>query len=200
MLTITCITTPLSLAFAPIERNLRHFDLAVDFLFMADICRNFNTATVSADDCLIVDQWTLAVAYARSWFVPDLISSVSKRFLFFSVLSRTSRRWVHFTQVAAQPSPRRCSPRQHILRRDHRFRTRFYSAAHQRTSTRARRASRCCGCYGSVRRDAPRIISDSYRGGGGDSWRGNRDTQPRTIESPVAVNRQLPGTVEHGKQ
>ena len=78
VLVITFITTPLSLAFEPIESALRHFDLAVDFLFMADICRNFNTATVSSDDCLVVDQRTLAVAYAKTWFIPDLISSVSR--------------------------------------------------------------------------------------------------------------------------
>jgi len=63
------------------KTSLEYFDVAVDFFFILDIARNFNTAVVTNDDVLVLDRRTLVYGYLKGWFGPDLISSVPYKLL-----------------------------------------------------------------------------------------------------------------------
>ena len=81
VLVLTLITTPLTLAFEKIEKDLSAVDVAVDFFFLADVVRNFNTAVVTDDDVLIRNRRMLSKRYISGWFFPDLISSIPYKLL-----------------------------------------------------------------------------------------------------------------------
>ena len=74
ILFITLFTTPLCLAFEHIETRLFEFDEAVDYLFMLDIARNFNTAFFTDEGIVVFDSKSVARHYLLGWFVPDLVS------------------------------------------------------------------------------------------------------------------------------
>ena len=76
VLAITLFTTPLCFAYASFERAMRKFDLAIDVLFMVDVCRNFNTAFIDADDVAVFDARRVAKRYLTGWFLLDLASSL----------------------------------------------------------------------------------------------------------------------------
>ena len=81
VLIVTILTTPLSLAFKQIEDRLMIFDLVVDCIFLTDVVRNLNTGVVTDADQIIFDRKTITKRYLRSWFFPDLLSSLPYNYM-----------------------------------------------------------------------------------------------------------------------
>ena len=51
-------------------------DLVIDFLFIFDISLNFFTAIEDDNGELITNHKTIILAYIKSWFLIDILSSV----------------------------------------------------------------------------------------------------------------------------
>lgn len=55
------------------------FEFLLDIIFMSDVVLNFLTAHYSDDGSIVTSHRAIALRYARSWLVPDLISSIPVR-------------------------------------------------------------------------------------------------------------------------
>jgi hypothetical protein len=79
VLLLTCIMTPLDIAFSPdIPESV--FDnpltFTIDLLFFLDICIIFNTSFYTIDMELIQDRRSIANNYLRGWFMIDALAIV----------------------------------------------------------------------------------------------------------------------------
>ena len=71
--------TPLSIAFNDIENvdpQSQVIDYIIDSLFLIDIFVIFNTAYYNDDSEIIDDRKEIASAYARWWFMIDLLAII----------------------------------------------------------------------------------------------------------------------------
>lgn len=86
------IYTPYVAAFMSVKQSdpLVVVDLAVDFMFMADMIINFRTTYMHNGE-VIVDPRRIAVNYLRGWFLIDTVSAIPFDF----VLSQTGLSEVH---------------------------------------------------------------------------------------------------------
>jgi CRP-like cAMP-binding protein len=76
LLGITMITIPLTLAFEGFSERSLPVNVTIDFIFLLDIVKNFNSGTVNSDDVVILDRKLITRQYITSWFFLDLFSSV----------------------------------------------------------------------------------------------------------------------------
>ena len=79
VLIVTCVMTPLSIAFNDIENvdpKSAVIDYIIDSLFLIDIFVIFNTAYYNDDSEIIDDRKEIAGSYARGWFTIDLLAII----------------------------------------------------------------------------------------------------------------------------
>lgn len=78
VLIITCIITPLNIAFNDIkhEEGGNLGDYIIDFLFLIDIIVIFNSAYYNDDSEIIDDRKEIANSYLRGWFTIDLLAII----------------------------------------------------------------------------------------------------------------------------
>jgi hypothetical protein len=82
VLIITCIQTPLNIAFEDVsnEKGGNDFnkilDYCIDFLFFLDIIVIFNSAYYDEDIELIDDRKDIAAFYIQGWFIVDLLAII----------------------------------------------------------------------------------------------------------------------------
>jgi len=83
MLAYVCVSVPLVICFVE-EQSTPHavFDLIVDALFILDIVLNFRTAFFTKARTLCTDLQQISVRYYRSWFLPDVVSSIPVQMIF----------------------------------------------------------------------------------------------------------------------
>lgn len=81
VLIITCIQTPLNIAFEDIDPGNRDYfsiylDFVIDILFLIDIIVIFNTAFYDDDVEVIDNRKAIAVAYIQGWFMVDVLAII----------------------------------------------------------------------------------------------------------------------------
>ena len=76
LIILTVVTLPLCIAWEEINSAMNTFNLVVDFIFLFDVGKNFNTGFVDMNDNVIMDRPTVIENYLKGWFVIDLISSI----------------------------------------------------------------------------------------------------------------------------
>lgn len=77
VLLVTCIETPLDLAFSSVENNWTvrdTFSMLIDFMFLIDIVIIFNTAFFNGKLDLIDSRKGVALNYIKGWFIIDLLA------------------------------------------------------------------------------------------------------------------------------
>ena len=75
MLIFTCIVTPYRIAFENVDTfGWLIANYGIDFLFLVDICLNFNCAYYDDDLAIIEDRCTIAKNYALSWLIIDVLA------------------------------------------------------------------------------------------------------------------------------
>lgn len=88
ILLITCILTPLEIAFAVETDSIldNPLSFAIDLLFAMDICLIFNTAYYTEDFDLIEDRKKISCSYLKGWFMIDFLAIVP-----FDLIIRSSQ-------------------------------------------------------------------------------------------------------------
>ena len=84
VLIITCIQTPLNIAFedldaSKVDNGVKSFvilDYIIDALFLIDILVIFNSAFYDEDVELIDDRKDIAISYIQGWFIVDLLAII----------------------------------------------------------------------------------------------------------------------------
>ena len=81
VLIITCIQTPLNIAFEDFDDSSRDnfsliLDYIIDFLFLIDIIVIFNSAFYDADVELVDNRKDIAIFYIQGWFIVDLLAII----------------------------------------------------------------------------------------------------------------------------
>jgi len=76
LIILTVLTLPLCLAWEEINDGMSRFNLFVDFLFLFDVAKNFNTGFIDMNDNVIMDRQIVVRTYTKGWFLIDLVSSV----------------------------------------------------------------------------------------------------------------------------
>jgi len=79
VLIITCIQTPLNIAFEDIDNPSKKsaiLDYIIDALFFVDIIVIFNSAYYDDDVELIDDRKSIAIVYIQGWFIVDLLAII----------------------------------------------------------------------------------------------------------------------------
>lgn len=76
LIILTVVTLPLCIAWEEINSAMSSFNLCVDFLFLFDVAKNFNTGFVDMNDNVIMDRPSVVENYMKGWFLIDLISSI----------------------------------------------------------------------------------------------------------------------------
>jgi hypothetical protein len=74
----TVITIPLVMAFESVEESLVSYIAWTDVIFLLDIVKHFFTGVISEGETtmIVMDNEYVALNYLRTWFVPDLVSSL----------------------------------------------------------------------------------------------------------------------------
>jgi len=79
VLILTCIMTPLSIAFSDSDNaddSGFDIDYVIDTLFLIDIIIIFNTAYYNDDSEIIDDRKLIASTYIKGWFTIDLLAII----------------------------------------------------------------------------------------------------------------------------
>ena len=79
VLLITCMITPIDIAFRPVSETSNINDIinfVIDILFLMDIVVIFNTVYYDSDVNLVEDRKEIANNYIRGWFFVDLLAIV----------------------------------------------------------------------------------------------------------------------------
>ena len=75
LIVLTVLIIPLALAWDQINDSMFVVNLFIDFIFCADIVKNFYTGYINENDVIVLDRTRIARHYLSSWFVMDLCSS-----------------------------------------------------------------------------------------------------------------------------
>jgi hypothetical protein len=92
LMVYVAILMPFRIAFIDSDENPLWSPLenAIDFLFLFDCLLNFNLAYHDDDNSIVTSRKQIALSYARTWFVIDIISSIPQNLLFnFSGFGKT---------------------------------------------------------------------------------------------------------------
>ena len=78
ILFVTCIFTPLNIAFDYHTRDhtVETIDYSIDFIYFIDILVIFNTAYYDHEQQLVLNRKKIACKYLRGWFAIDLLSII----------------------------------------------------------------------------------------------------------------------------
>lgn len=77
LLIYTAVYAPIQVAFVEETSNVAlFFELAVDIIFLADVCVTFNTTYYVDDGLLETSRKAIAVRYLRGWFLLDLVTAL----------------------------------------------------------------------------------------------------------------------------
>ena len=75
MLVFTLILLPLTLAFEQMACSLFYLTLTIDFFFIMDVIKQFNTGYVDENTTVIMSRYRISVRYLKGYFSFDLVSS-----------------------------------------------------------------------------------------------------------------------------
>jgi len=82
LILITVITMPLSLGWESLNDHFFGVNLAVDFIFLLDVCKNFCTGFVDENDAVIMDAKIVRRNYLSGFFFSDVCSSLPLDLIF----------------------------------------------------------------------------------------------------------------------
>ena len=79
---------PLTLAFDEISENSVGLSLLIDIVFGIDMIKQFRTGYITVEDEIVVmDPWTVAMKYLKSWFLADFVSCMPIDVIVISIMS-----------------------------------------------------------------------------------------------------------------
>lgn len=96
VLLITCVMTPLEIAFDEPGGGMSKLTIVIDSLFLLDIVIIFNTVYYDEDVNLIDDRPTISMNYLKGWFFIDLLAIVP----FDLILNATSGDYSGLVRIA----------------------------------------------------------------------------------------------------
>jgi len=76
LILLTVVTMPLSLGWEELNEFFFGMNLAVDFIFLLDVCKNFCTGYVDENDAIIMDVKLVRRNYLTGFFITDFCSSI----------------------------------------------------------------------------------------------------------------------------
>lgn len=76
LILLTVVTMPLSLGWEELNEFFFGMNLAVDFIFLLDVCKNFCTGYVDENDAIIMDVKLVRKNYLTGFFITDFCSSI----------------------------------------------------------------------------------------------------------------------------
>lgn len=76
LILVTVVTMPLSLGWEELNEYFFGMNLAVDFIFLLDVCKNFCTGYVDENDAIIMDAKLVRKNYLTGFFITDFCSSI----------------------------------------------------------------------------------------------------------------------------
>ena len=76
LILLTVITMPLSLGWEELNELFFGMNLAVDLIFLLDVCKNFCTGYVDENDAIIMDAKLVRRNYLTGFFITDFCSSI----------------------------------------------------------------------------------------------------------------------------
>lgn len=76
LILLTVVTMPLSLGWEELNDYFFGMNLAVDFIFLLDVCKNFCTGFVDENEAIIMNAEIVRKNYLRGFFVTDFCSSI----------------------------------------------------------------------------------------------------------------------------
>jgi len=76
LILLTVVTMPLSLGWEELNEYFFGMNLAVDFIFLLDVCKNFCTGIVDTNEAIIMNAELVRRSYLRGFFITDFCSSV----------------------------------------------------------------------------------------------------------------------------
>ena len=85
LILLTVVTMPLSLGWEELNEYFFGMNLAVDFIFMLDVCKNFCTGIVDENDAIIMNAKIVRKSYLSGFFITDICSSIPLDLLLKSV-------------------------------------------------------------------------------------------------------------------
>ena len=85
LILLTVVTMPLCLGWEELNNELFMMNLAVDFIFMMDVCKTFCTGYMDANDTIIMSAKLVRRNYLTGFFITDFCSSIPLDLLLRSV-------------------------------------------------------------------------------------------------------------------
>lgn len=76
LILLTVVTMPLCLGWEVLSDELYTMNLVVDFIFMIDVCKNFCTGYIDANDTIIMSTKLVRKNYLTGFFLADFSSSI----------------------------------------------------------------------------------------------------------------------------
>mmetsp|Transcript_3989 Transcript_3989/g.8826 ORF Transcript_3989/g.8826 Transcript_3989/m.8826 type:complete len:194 (+) Transcript_3989:744-1325(+) len=76
LILLTVVTMPLALGWEELNEYFFGMNLAVDFIFLLDVCKNFCTGYVDENEAIIMNAELVRKNYLTGFFVTDFCSSI----------------------------------------------------------------------------------------------------------------------------
>lgn len=76
LILVTVVTMPLSLGWEDLNEYFFGMNLATDFIFLLDVCKNFCTGYVDENEAIIMDVKLVRRNYLTGFFITDFCSSI----------------------------------------------------------------------------------------------------------------------------
>ena len=76
LILLTVVTMPLSLGWEELNEYFYGMNLAVDFIFLLDVCKNFCTGFVDENEAIIMNAGIVRKNYLSGFFITDFCSSI----------------------------------------------------------------------------------------------------------------------------
>ena len=76
LILLTVVTMPLSLGWEELNETFFGMNLAVDFIFLLDVCKNFCTGYVDENEAIIMNVDMVRRNYLTGFFITDFCSSI----------------------------------------------------------------------------------------------------------------------------
>lgn len=95
LILLTVITMPLSIGWDELNKDFFVMNLMVDFIFLADVVKNFCTGIVDENDAVIMDKRVVRRNYLLGFFTSDFCSSIPLDLIFKIVSEKNFQfKWV----------------------------------------------------------------------------------------------------------
>lgn len=76
LILLTVVTMPLSLGWEELNEYFFGMNLAVDFIFLLDVCKNFCTGYVDENEAIVMNAELVRKNYLTGFFITDFCSSI----------------------------------------------------------------------------------------------------------------------------